>query len=222
MIEFWLQDGKRGDALRKIESEANQLGITVQSVPRSRLEDMAEGGRHQGVVLRCHKQTAMSEDKLLELLKEKSSPLLLILDGVEDPHNLGACLRTADAAGADAIVVPLHRGVGITPTVAKVACGAAENIPLVPVHNLVRFLEHLKQAGFWLIGTSGDAGQSIYDMDMKGSIAIILGAEGKGIRRLTAEHCDFLVQIPMFGVVESLNVSASAAICLYEVVRQRR
>ncbi len=163
------------------------------------------------------------EEQLAELLgKLQTPPFLLILDGVQDPQNLGACLRTADAAGVDAVIIPANRAVSLTETVRSVACGAAESVPLIEVTNLARTMRELKNHGVWLVGTSDKAGRKIWDIDLHGSLGIILGAEGKGIRRLTAEHCDFLVSIPMQGRVECLNVSVAAGVCLFEALRQRQ
>lgn len=163
------------------------------------------------------------EAQLAELLEHLSGPpFLLVLDGVQDPHNLGACLRTADAAGVDAVIVPKDRAVGLTETVRNVACGAAESVPLIVVTNLARTLRDLKDRGIWLVGTADQAERAFWNIDLKGSLGIVLGAEGKGIRRLTAKHCDFLASIPMLGSVECLNVSVAAGVCLFEAVRQRQ
>ena len=165
------------------------------------------------------------ESELLKILAKameaKRVPLVLVLDGVQDPHNLGACLRSADAAGVDAVVVPKNRAVHLTETVRQVACGAAESVPFVAVTNLSRCLKSLQDAGLWLVGTADEATQSFYETDLTGPIAIVMGAEGTGVRRLTAEHCDFLVNIPMQGSVECLNVSVATGVCLFECVRQR-
>jgi len=158
-------------------------------------------------------------DELLD--RTEGAPLLLVLDGVTDPHNLGACLRTADAAGALAVLVPKDKSATLTPTVRKVACGAAEVIPLVAVTNLARTLEKLQQRGLWIVGTAGEAEQELYDQDLTGPTIIIMGAEGKGMRRLTREHCDYLVRLPMAGSVSSLNVSVATGVCLFEAMRQR-
>ncbi|MCK4632438.1 MAG: 23S rRNA (guanosine(2251)-2'-O)-methyltransferase RlmB [candidate division Zixibacteria bacterium] len=163
-----------------------------------------------------------SEDFLFDLLeKADTGPFLLVLDEVQDPHNLGACLRTADAAGVDAVIAPKDRAVSLTETVCRVACGGAESVPYVQVTNLARTLKHLKAAGVWLVGTSDQAEQSLHDIDMTGPLAIVMGAEGKGLRRLTGENCDFLVSIPMSGSVGCLNVSVATGVCLFEAVRQR-
>jgi 23S rRNA (guanosine2251-2'-O)-methyltransferase len=158
-------------------------------------------------------------DDLLDRLD--GPPLLLILDGVQDPHNLGACLRTSDAAGVSAVIVPRDRAAGLSPTVRKVASGAAESVPLIQVTNLARTLRWLRERGIWVIGTDDQATKSAYQVDLKGPLAIVLGAEGAGVRRLTRENCDDLVSLPMLGVVESLNVSVAAGVLLYEAVRQR-
>jgi len=163
-----------------------------------------------------------NEDFLFDLLeKADTEPFLLVLDEVQDPHNLGACLRTADAAGVDAVVAPRDRAVSLTETVCRVACGGAESVPYIQVTNLARTLKNLKAAGVWVVGTSDQAEQSLYEADLTGPLAIIMGAEGKGLRRLTSENCDFLVSIPMSGSVGCLNVSVASGVCLFEAVRQR-
>ena len=158
--------------------------------------------------------------KILDNLNEP--PFLLILDGVQDPHNLGACLRTADAAGVHAVIAPKDRAVSITDTVVQIASGAAENVPFIQVTNIARIMEELKEKGIWFVGTSDQAKESIYQIDLKGGLCIVLGAEGKGMRRLTSENCDFLSYIPMQGTVECLNVSVACGVCLFEAVRQRQ
>lgn len=163
-----------------------------------------------------------NEDDLFEIIKRAADdPLLLVLDGIQDPHNLGACLRTADAAGVHAVVAPKDRAVSITETVRTVARGAAESVPFVQVTNLARTIKELQKEGIWFVGTDDEASQTLYDIEMTGPVAIVIGSEGKGVRRLTAEYCDFLVRIPMAGKVENLNASVAAGVCLYEVVRQR-
>jgi 23S rRNA (guanosine2251-2'-O)-methyltransferase len=167
--------------------------------------------------------TARNEDDLFNLLESLyEPPFLLVLDGVQDPHNLGACLRSADAAGIHAIIAPKDRAVALTETVRKVACGAVEQLPFVTVTNLARTLNGLKEAGLWLVGTADNARETLYDVDLTGPLALVMGAEGKGLRRLTRECCDFLVHIPMAGSVECLNVSVATGVCLFEAVRQRR
>lgn len=220
--ELRVQKGRDDQRLKKILSLAEQQSIPVSWVLRSDLDALAEG-RHQGVAALCQGAGVQDENYLLELLQAlEQPPFLLVLDGVTDPHNLGACLRSADAAGVHAVIVPKDNSVGITPTVQKVACGAAETIPLVVVTNLSRTLKQLQEQGVWIIGTAGEAEQLIYDADLKGPVALVMGAEEKGMRRLTRENCDSLVKLPMAGSVSSLNVSVAAGICLFEAVRQRQ
>ncbi|MEX2517574.1 MAG: 23S rRNA (guanosine(2251)-2'-O)-methyltransferase RlmB [Gammaproteobacteria bacterium] len=221
VLEAWLQQGQQKSQRQLIEQQLQQHGIRMQSVPVATLDKLSEGAVHQGVVLRCRAAAAL--EGLDELLPQLSAlPLLLVLDGVQDPHNLGACMRAAAAAGADAVIIPKDRAVGLTATARKAASGAAEYIPLVRVTNLARALAQLQEAGVWLVGCSGDTGTDLYDIDMRGPIALVLGAEGHGLRRLTRESCDYLARIPMSGLVESLNVSVAAGVCLFEVRRQRR
>ncbi len=211
---------KRMDEIRQL-ARANQLRI--EDADTSQLDQLTGGVRHQGVVALLEEVHAQTEDDLYDLLDGLNHPaFLLVLDGVTDPHNLGACLRSADAAGVDAVIVPKDNSCGLTPVVRKVASGAAEAMPLIPVTNLARTLDDLKERGIWLTGTSDQSEQQIFEVDLKGSIALVLGAEGKGMRRLTAERCDHLAVIPMAGTVESLNVSVATGICLFEAVRQRR
>lgn len=216
-----LVDAARRDArLRDLLAQAQRLGVHVTAVDEKRLDGLAGAGRHQGVVALT--QGARRAPELEDVLKQGSEPpFLLLLDGVTDPHNLGACLRTADALGVHAVVVPKDRSAGMSPVVAKVASGAAESIPLIGVTNLARAMEQLKEAGVWLYGADENGQDSLLDVQVKGAAAWVLGAEGQGLRRLTREHCDVLVRIPMLGQVESLNVSVAAALCLYETRRQR-
>lgn len=180
-------------------------------------------GVHQGVVAEVSPSQVWGEAMLEELLdRSEGAPLILVLDGVTDPHNLGACLRTADAAGALAVIVPKDKSATLNATVRKVACGAAEVIPLVAVTNLARSLEKLQQRGLWVVGTAGEAEMEVYDHDLTGPTVLIMGAEGKGMRRLTREHCDYLVKLPMAGSVSSLNVSVATGVCLFEALRQRK
>lgn len=206
-----------------LETAAAAAGIQVVAVSRNELDRQYPGAAHQGVVavLRAAAQTR-SDKQLAAFLESLPAPaLLLVLDGVQDPHNLGACLRTADAAGAQAVIMPRDRAAGLTPVVYKVACGAAQTVPVFEVTNLARTLRMLKQAGIWLYGASDRAPQPVYGTDLTGPVALVLGGEGRGLRRLTAELCDFLVAIPMAGVVESLNVSVAAGVLLFEARRQR-
>ncbi len=194
----------------------------VKIVDNGVLAQMTEGANHQGWVAVYAKAMKMHhEDKITELLNEHKKPLFLVLDGVQDPHNLGACLRSADGAGVTAVIIPKDNAVGLTATVQKVASGAAENVILIQVTNLARCLQELKQAGVWLYGLSEEGTTSLYSIDLSGAIALILGAEGKGLRRLTREAADALVFLPMLGQVSSLNVSVATGVCLYEAVRQR-
>ncbi len=203
---------------------AEQANIRVMQVERSRLDGMAgRDGRHQGVIARVV-DTAMPYKDIHDILESdlKEPPFFLVLDGVEDPHNLGACLRVADAMGVHAVIAPKDRAVGLNATVRKVACGAAETVPFIAVTNLARTLRELKDAGVFVVGTTMDAPSTLHNTKLDGAVAIVLGSEGEGIRRLTSETCDALVTIPMFGSVESLNVSVASGICLYEIRRQRQ
>ena len=218
---LWLQDNRRDARLHDIESRAVADDIPVERVPRKELDQLAGDPHHQGVVGEFGAAVGpASLEVLLDALDEP--PFLLVLDGVQDPHNLGACLRTADAAGVHAVIAPKDRACGITPVVRKVAAGAAETLPFFAVTNLARTLKDLKARGVWLAGAAGEAEQEIYTLDLKGPLAIVMGAEGEGLRRLTRDSCDWLVRLPMAGSVESLNVSVATGICLFEAVRQRR
>lgn len=211
-------DARMQALLELAESEA----LDIERVMPDELDRLADGGVHQGVVAAVTASQLWSEEMLGHLLdKEEGVPLLLVLDGVTDPHNLGACLRSADAAGAQAVIIPRDRSASLSPTVRKVACGAAETVPLVAVTNLSRTLKQLQQRGLWVVGTAGEAEQLLYDIDLKVPSVIVMGAEGTGMRRLTREHCDYLAKLPMAGTVSSLNVSVTAGICLFEAVRQR-
>jgi len=190
----------------------------------SRISDprqFAQARRHQHTDYSLEPRTG-DENDLKEILARTESPLLLILDQVTDPHNLGACLRTADAAGAHAVIVPKDHSATLTDTVRHIACGAAESLPFIQVTNLARTMERLKEAGIWLTGTADEAEKTLYDLDLTGPTGFVMGAEGPGMRRLTGEKCDFLVRIPMLGKVPCLNVSVASGVCLFEAVRQRR
>lgn len=219
----WMEHARRDKRAQQISALVKQHAIPLQRVEREELDQMAGGGRHQGIVAEARLQPALDDAGLKTLLAGlEVPPFLLILDGVQDPHNLGACLRTADAAGIHAVIAPRDKACGLTSTVRKVASGAAETVPFVQVTNLARTLKTLQQAGIWIIGTDLETSSSLFDTDLTGPLALVLGAEGKGLRRLTREACDALVKLPMHGSVQSLNVSVSAGICLYEAVRQRQ
>jgi 23S rRNA (guanosine2251-2'-O)-methyltransferase len=220
---LWLEQSRRDQRGRELLGMAKSHGISVERVEREALERLVGQVKHQGVVAESQNQAAMDERGFLDWLDGcNATPFLLILDGVQDPHNLGACLRTADAAGVQAVIAPRDNACGLTATVRKVACGAAESVPFVQVTNLARFLRTLQDRGIFLIGTAAEAETTLYQADLKGPIGLVLGAEGKGMRRLTREHCDVLVSLPMVGQVESLNVSVSAGVLVYEAVRQRQ
>jgi 23S rRNA (guanosine2251-2'-O)-methyltransferase len=220
VLEIFLDETRNDARVRDLAAVAERCKVQVMRVPTKRLDGFYGGGRHQGVVARVEVRNAA--ETLGELLETVEKPMLLVLDGVTDPHNLGACLRVANAAGADAVVAPRDRSAGITPAVSKVASGAAEATPYIMVTNLARALAEIKERNLWVVGADERAEQSLYQADLPESIAWVLGAEGEGMRRLTRESCDLLVKIPMFGEVESLNVSVSAGICLFESVRRRR
>ena len=220
--QIWLADGRSDPRVQPLLELAGQARVAVGQCERREMDAWVEGV-HLGVVAEVSPSQVWGEAMLEELLDRcEGPPLLLGLDGVTDPHNLGACLRTADAAGALAVIVPKDKSATLTPVVRKVACGAAEVIPLVAVTNLARSLEKLQQRGLWVVGTAGEAEQELFQQDMTGPTVLIMGAEGKGMRRLTREHCDYLVKLPMAGSVSSLNVSVATGICLFEALRQRR
>ena len=223
VVELWLSEARSGARAQELRQAAETAGVAVQRANRSSLDAMVGAEDHQGVVARVRAVAGTGQPQDLPGLLARLTvpPFLLVLDGVQDPHNLGACLRTADAVGAHAVIVPRDRAAPVTPVVRKVASGAAETVPVFAVTNLVRTLEQLKEAGVWLVGTAGEASKTLYEVDLKGPLALVLGSEGEGLRRLTRETCDFLVQIPMAGVVTSLNVSVAAGVCLYEACRQR-
>ena len=223
--ELWLDERQKPNArLNKLIEMARRGQIKIVRRPREALDKLAQGERHQGVLAHLSQQAETArQDDLMGLIDGLDHPpFLLVLDGVTDPHNLGACLRSANAAGVDAVIVPKDNAAGMTPVVRKVACGAAEDTPFYQVTNLARTLRELQQAGVWLIGAAGETDENIYQMDLKGPLALVMGAEGNGMRRLTKQHCDLLVKIPMAGTVESLNVSVATGVCLFEALRQRQ
>jgi 23S rRNA (guanosine2251-2'-O)-methyltransferase len=217
--EVLLLDTRRDERARRVLDAAAKAGVTVRYVSRDTLDLRAPGLRHQGVLASVPAAEVVGED----VLDVPATPdrLLLALDGVQDPHNLGACLRTAEAVGVSAIIIPKDRAVGLTPVARKVAAGSAERVPVVAVTNLTRTLEKLKTLDYWITGLAGEGEETLYDVDLTGPLVIVMGGEGEGLRRLTREHCDRLVRIPMLGEIESLNVSVAAAVSLYEAFRQR-
>ena len=217
VIEIFLDEARQDARMRDLAATAERSKVRVMRVPAQRLDGF--GGRHQGVIARVEMKS-LAQD-LDDVLGEAEKPMLLVLDGVTDPHNLGACLRVANAAGANAVIAPKDRAAGITPTVSKVASGAAEATPYVMVTNLARTLAEIKERNIWVLGTDERAEKTLYETDLPDSIAWVLGAEGEGMRRLTRESCDLLVRIPMLGEVESLNVSVAAGVVLFETARRR-
>lgn len=223
VLNLYIQVNRKDQRLQSLTEKAEKLDISIVCVSHHKLDALA-GKKHQGIVAECRYFDSFNNEELLtDILKRRKSPaLLLILDGVKDPHNLGASLRSADAFGAQMVIAPKDRAVGITPIVRKVACGAAQTIPFIHVTNLYRTLLNLQKEGIWIVGTATEAALSIQEVDLTGDIAIVLGSEGQGMRRLTIERCDFLAKIPLEGIIESLNVSVACGICLYEARRQRK
>ncbi|WP_198263589.1 23S rRNA (guanosine(2251)-2'-O)-methyltransferase RlmB [sulfur-oxidizing endosymbiont of Gigantopelta aegis] len=218
---LYVDRGRKDNRISAIVELAKKKSVKVTLVQRKKLDELTSGN-HQGVVAQSKAPKVKSESFLDDLLQTLDvPPFLLILDGVQDPHNLGACLRTADAAGVHAIIVPKDRSVSLTPTVRKVACGADQSVPLIQVTNLARTLKLLKSYQIWIVGTADETNDTIYSSDLTGPLALVMGTEGKGMRRLTRENCDALVKIPMLGQVESLNVSVATGIGLFEALRQR-
>ena len=219
--EIYLAEGRHDGRAKDLLKLAEKLGVRVLPMEMNRLDGMAGGAKHQGVLAKVNAQARhISLDDVLDGLTEPA--LLLVLDGVTDPHNLGACLRVADGAGAHAVIAPKDRAVGLNATAIKVASGAADTVPYITVTNLARSLREIQERNIWVIGTADEADKDIYAIEQKASVAWVLGAEGAGMRRLTRETCDELARIPMHGSVESLNVSVASGICLYETRRQRR
>ena len=223
IIEVYVDPTRRDARMKQLLSRAAEAGVRVIEADGPRLIKLTGSAGHQGVAARVQAvEGVRTLDELLDDLQEQGTvPLLLVLDGVTDPHNLGACLRVADGAGAHAVIAPKDHAAGINATVAKVASGAAETVPYFMVTNLARTLNELKERSIWVTGTSDDAERTLYDVDFKGPTALVLGAEGAGMRQLTRKTCDQLVRIPMMGAVESLNVSVASGVCLYEARRQR-
>jgi len=220
VLQVFIQQGRNDKRIKQIVSLTKKQGVSLQTVSSERFRERCPGGRHQGVMaeIRATQQQAVSLEEVLD----RDQVLLLILDEVQDPHNIGACLRTADAVGIDAVIVSKNRSPALTAVSRNVASGAAETVPYIMVSNLARTIEKIQQSGVWVVGTSGDADQDIYAAELNSNrLALVMGSEGKGMRRLTRETCDELVSIPMRGTVESLNISVATAVCLFEIRRQQ-
>ncbi len=219
---IWLEQNKKNQRIEQLIAHANKLGISVQKVQRAKLDQLCEGTQHQGIAASCSPTPLLDEHDLITQVSDASNPpLILILDEVSDPHNFGACLRTADAAGVTAVAVPQRNSAPLSPAVHKTASGATLKLPIVKTSNLSRFIDAIKKSGVWVYGAAGEASKSIYQSNLTQASAIVMGAEGQGLRRLTQERCDELYSLPMLGSVESLNVSVATGIFLYEAVRQR-
>ena len=220
--QAWVDSQRQDQRLKKLLEDLQRAGILPELVDKKKLDRFADGKSHQGIVVAVEMPSELTEAHLKDALAIiDGMPLFLILDHVQDPHNLGACLRSADAAGVHGIIVTKDNAVGITPTVCKVASGAAETVPVYQVTNLARTLRWLKEQGVWVLGAAGGAARSVYAVDLNIPLALVVGAEEKGLRRLTQEQCDLLIKLPMLGTVESLNLSVATGVLLYEVVRQR-
>jgi 23S rRNA (guanosine2251-2'-O)-methyltransferase len=224
ILELLIQKDKKSSRdFENLLDLAKNAGVSIQQVTRDYLDKNTNSSLHQGIAVKRKTDRKESKIDLDTILENKATALLfLVLEGIQDPHNLGACLRTANAVGVDAVILPKDRSVAINATVSKVASGGAENTPVITVSNIARTLRKLQEAGVWVVGTAADVETSLYDIDLTISAAIIMGSEGKGLRQNTREHCDYLVNLPMHGVVESLNVSVATGVCLYEVLRQRK
>ena len=223
--EIVIAEGARDSRLRELIELANASGVPIKHAPRARLDREAGNGHHQGVIARMSAAAYASADQLVDLIADRvggeMEPLALVLDGIEDPRNLGAILRTAECAGVDGVFIPERRAAGLNETVAKASAGAIEHLPVARATNLSRLIEQLKERNVWIIGTSGEAATDYTDWDWTRASAVVLGAEGAGLHRLVREHCDVLVKIPVWGKIESLNVSVAAGVVLYEAQRQR-
>lgn len=223
VVELWVMKGRDDQRINRILELAQEQGLDIREADKGLLNQKAEEGNHQGVMAWRKPVQNKTEKHLDDILDNLTgTPLILILDGVTDPHNLGACLRTADAAGVQLVIAPKDKSAPLNATASKVACGAAEAVPYIQVTNLARTMKELQERGIWIVGTAGEATQSLYQQDLTGPVALVMGAEGAGMRRLTREHCDYLINIPMAGEVSSVNVSVATGICLFEAVRQRR
>ncbi|MDT9587279.1 MAG: 23S rRNA (guanosine(2251)-2'-O)-methyltransferase RlmB [Candidatus Arsenophonus melophagi] len=219
---IYILQGHSNERLLLITKQLKKLGIIIQLTSRYWMDRYSKNAVHQGIIAQVKPNRQYQENDLNIIISQTISPFLLILDRITDPHNLGACLRSAEAAGIDAVIIPKKKSAQLNATAKKVACGAAENIPLIRVTNLARTLHQLKRHDIWIIGAAGEAQHTLYDSKLTGAIALVMGAEDKGMRRLTMEHCDELMRIPIAGMVSFLNVSVAAGVCLFEAVRQRR
>lgn len=220
-LEVFVLKGRDDRRLQPVIAELEAQGIVIQVANRQWLDKQADDAVHQGIVAKVKEGRKYQENDLPAMLDNLETPFLLILDGVTDPHNLGACLRNADGAGVHAVIVPRDRSAQLNATVKKVACGAAETVPVISVTNLARTMRLLQERNIWIVGTAGEADHTLYQSKLTGPLALVMGAEGEGMRRLTREHCDELISIPMAGSVSSLNVSVATGVCLFEAVRQR-
>lgn len=218
ILEIYLST--KNPRLDEIIGLARQNDLALHKVDSKKLDQY--GANHQGIVAKITPTKVLGEADLKNLVQQVAQPLFLILDGVQDPHNFGACLRTADGAGVTAVIIPKDNAVGITPTVRKVASGAADSVPVVQVTNLARVMRDLQELGVWIVGTAHESADNLYDLELTGPLALVMGSEDQGLRSLTRKHCDFLAKLPMHGSVSSLNISVATGICLYEVLRQRR
>jgi 23S rRNA (guanosine2251-2'-O)-methyltransferase len=222
VVEVWVQKGRQDARMQALLDLAEEHGLSVMEADKGLMNQKAEGN-HQGIIALRKPVQGRSEKHLPDLLDGiQGDAFVLILDGVTDPHNLGAVLRTADAAGVHIVIAPKDRSAPLNATVSKVACGAAEAVPYIQVTNLARTMKDLQERGIWIVGTAGEAEQNVYQQSLTGSLALVMGAEGQGMRRLTRENCDYLINIPMAGEVSSLNVSVATGVCLFEAVRQRQ
>ncbi len=220
-VEVYVLKGRDDKRLMTMIHNLEALGIVIRVANRQWMDAQTDGAVHQGIVASIKPGCQYQENDLPDIIANADVPFLLVLDGVTDPHNLGACLRSADAAGVHAVIIPKDKSAQMNAIVKKVACGAAESVPLISVTNLARTLRMLQEKQIWLVGTAGEANHTLYQSKLTGPMALVMGAEGDGMRRLTREHCDELISIPMAGAVSSLNVSVATGVCLFEAVRQR-
>lgn len=218
----WVQTQSQNPRIKKIIDMATHHNIPIHEVAKHRLDNLVDGHKHQNIIAEMRDESTAPAPSLKTLLTHQAKPLLLILDGIQDPHNLGACLRTANAFGVTAVLAPKERSAPLNAVVRKVAAGSAEYTPLLNVTNLARTIRELKEQGIWVVGTDVNATQTLHEVDYNMPIALVMGSETKGLRHLTKEHCDYLVRIPMFGEIQSLNVSVATGVCLYEIQRQRQ